>query len=242
MRDGSGSCLNDGGRGLWGLGFGDGSDTGGNVTWGVSDGGVNDGCRFHSGRFGDDWRSFRCFKVLILSSCDRFSNYGLAAIAANCRNLRELDLQESQGEDFSRHWLSHFLNACTLESLNMSCLSLEVSLSALQRLVARSPNLKTRAVQLEKFSTLLLRAPHHMLTFLNLSYATIESPDVSKIISQCPNLQRLWGKFAFESLVKNKRENDKIETKPDQIKKKQEAWRSRKKSKAVTVNRGRKTE
>ncbi|GJW46746.1 transport inhibitor response 1-like protein [Tanacetum coccineum] len=130
----------------------------------------------------------------------------------------------------------------------MSCLSSEVSLSALQRLVARSPNLKTlrlnRAVQLEKLSTLLLRAPQLVemgtgaysadihsdvysslaaafskckelkslsgfwdvdpyylpvfysvcsrLTFLNLSYATIESPDVSKIISQCPNLQRLW--------------------------------------------------
>nr|GEY74031.1 hypothetical protein [Tanacetum cinerariifolium] len=83
------------------------------------------------------------------------------------RNMRELDLPESEGEDL-------------------------MSLSALQRLVARSPNLKTRAVQLEKFSTLLLRAPHHMLTFLNSSYATIESPDVSKIISQCPNLQRLW--------------------------------------------------
>nr|GEU75006.1 hypothetical protein [Tanacetum cinerariifolium] len=194
-------------------------------------------------------RSFRCFKVLILSSCEGFSTDGLAAIAANCRNLRELDLRESEVEDLSGHWLSHFPDACTsLESLNMSCLSSEVSLSALQRLVARSPNLKTlrlnRAVQLEKLSTLLLRAPQLVemgtgaysadihsdvysslaaafskckelkslsgfwdvdpyylpvfysvcsrLTFLNLSYATIESPDVSKIISQCPNLQRLW--------------------------------------------------
>nr|GEX74379.1 hypothetical protein [Tanacetum cinerariifolium] len=43
------------------------------------------------------------------------------------------------------------------------------------------------------------------------------------------------------SLVKNKREKDKIGTKPDQIKKKREAWRSREKFKAVTVDRGRKT-
>nr|GEX54471.1 putative reverse transcriptase domain-containing protein [Tanacetum cinerariifolium] len=42
--------------------------------------------------------------------------------------------------------------------------------------------------------------------------------------------------------VKNKRENNKIGTKPKQIKKKREAWRSREKSKAVTVSRGRKTE
>nr|GEW16746.1 hypothetical protein [Tanacetum cinerariifolium] len=42
--------------------------------------------------------------------------------------------------------------------------------------------------------------------------------------------------------VKNKREKDKIKTKPDQIKQKREAWRSREKSKAVTVNKGRKTE
>nr|GFA07966.1 ribonuclease H-like domain-containing protein [Tanacetum cinerariifolium] len=40
-------------------------------------------------------------------------------------------------------------------------------------------------------------------------------------------------------LVKDKQENDKIRSKPD---KKREAWRSREKSKAVTVNRARKTE
>nr|GEZ20262.1 hypothetical protein [Tanacetum cinerariifolium] len=43
------------------------------------------------------------------------------------------------------------------------------------------------------------------------------------------------------SPVKNKREKDKIETKPDQIKKKREAWRSWENSKAATVDKGRKT-
>nr|GEX51628.1 hypothetical protein [Tanacetum cinerariifolium] len=42
--------------------------------------------------------------------------------------------------------------------------------------------------------------------------------------------------------VKNKREKDKIRTKPDQIKKKGEAWRSPEKSRAVSVDRARKTE
>nr|GEZ52275.1 hypothetical protein [Tanacetum cinerariifolium] len=49
-------------------------------------------------------------------------------------------------------------------------------------------------------------------------------------------------KFANSYKVKNKREKDKIGSKPDQIKKKQEAWRSPEKSKAVSVGRARKTE
>ncbi|KAJ0791113.1 putative F-box domain, leucine-rich repeat domain superfamily, transport inhibitor response 1 [Helianthus annuus] len=200
-------------------------------------------------------KSFKNFKVLVLSSCEGFSTDGLAAIAANCScllfaswNLRELDLRESEVEDLSGHWLSHFPDSCTsLQSLNMSCLASEVSFSALQRLIARSPNLKTlrlnRAVPLEKLSTLLHRAPQLVelgtgaysaeirpdvysnlaeafsrckeltglsgfwdavpsylpaiysvcsrLTSLNLSYATIQSPDVTKIVTQCPNLQSL---------------------------------------------------
>ncbi|XP_071719617.1 protein TRANSPORT INHIBITOR RESPONSE 1-like [Rutidosis leptorrhynchoides] len=194
-------------------------------------------------------KSFKNFKVLVLSSCEGFSTDGLAAIAANCRNLRKLDLRESEVEDLSGLWLSHFQDSCTsLESLNMSCLGSEVSFCALQRLVARSPKLKSlrlnRAVPLEKLSTLLCCAPQLVelgtgaysaehrsdvysdlsdafsrcknlkelsgfwdvvpsylpafypvcskLTSLNLSYATIRSPDFTKIICLSPNLQRLW--------------------------------------------------
>lgn len=152
-------------------------------------------------------------------------------------------------EDVSGHWLSHFPDNCTsLVSLNMSCLGYEVSYSALERLVARSPNLRTlrlnRAVPLEKLPNLLRRAPQLVefgsgaysaeirsdiyanlaeafsgckqlkglsgfwdvvpaylpalysvcsgLTSLNLSYATIQSSDLVKLVSQCRNLQRLW--------------------------------------------------
>ncbi|KAL6500384.1 GPI-anchored mannoprotein [Orobanche hederae] len=194
-------------------------------------------------------RSFKNFKVLVLSSCEGFSTDGLASIAANCRNLRELDLRESEVEDLSGHWLSHFPDNCTsLVSLNMSCLGSEVSFSALERLVARSPNLRTlrlnRAVPLEKLANLLRRAPQlvelgtgafsaetrsdilsnlteafsackHLkvlsgfwdvvpaylpaiysvcsgITSLNLSYATVESWDLVKLVSRCRNLQRLW--------------------------------------------------
>ncbi|KAI3773119.1 hypothetical protein L6452_04318 [Arctium lappa] len=194
-------------------------------------------------------KSFKSFRVLVLSSCEGFSTDGLAAIAANCRNLRELDLRESEIEDLSGHWLSHFPDTFTsLESINMACLGSEVSFSALECLVARSPNLKTlrlnRAVPLDKLSTLLRLAPQLVefgtgaysaeirpdtysrlaeafscckklkglsgfwdvvpsylpavysvcsrLTSLNLSYSPMRSPDITKIISQCHNLQRLW--------------------------------------------------
>ncbi|KAL6210444.1 hypothetical protein ACLB2K_015676 [Fragaria x ananassa] len=194
-------------------------------------------------------KSFKNFKLLVLSTCEGFSTDGLASIAANCRNLRELDLHESDVEDLSGHWLSHFPDTYTsLVSLNIACLGSEVSFSALERLVGRCPNLRSlrlnRAVPLDKLSNLLNRAPQldelgtgaysaelrpdvlsnlsgalsackelkslsgfwdvvptylpavysicPGLTSLNLSYANIQSPDLIKLVSQCPNLQRLW--------------------------------------------------
>lgn len=193
--------------------------------------------------------SFQQFKVLVLSSCEGFTTDGLAAIAANCRNLRELDLGESEVEDLSSDWLSHFPDGSTsLVSLNISCLGSEISFSDLERLIASSPNLKTlrlsQAVPLEKLPDILRRAsqlvefgtgaysselqsdvfsnlevafsgckrleslsgfwdvmPAYLpavypvcsgLTSLNLSYATIQNPDLHKLISLCHNLQRLW--------------------------------------------------
>ncbi|KAL3333885.1 hypothetical protein AABB24_030584 [Solanum stoloniferum] len=197
-------------------------------------------------------KSFKNFRVLVLQSCEGFTTDGLAAIAANCRNLRELDLGESEVEDLSGHWLSHFPDSCTsLVSLNIACLASEVSFSALERLVARSPHLRTlrlnRAVSIEKLPKLLRHASklvefgtgsysadmqadvsevfvnvsqafsgcnqlkglsgfwdavpayfptiypvHSKLTSLNLSYATIQIPDLGKLIGNCLNLQRLW--------------------------------------------------
>ncbi|XP_042517083.1 protein TRANSPORT INHIBITOR RESPONSE 1-like [Macadamia integrifolia] len=194
-------------------------------------------------------RSFKNFEVLVLSSCEGFTTDGLASIAANCRNLRELDLRESEVNDPSGNWLSHFPESCTsLVSLNFACLEGEVSFSALERLVGRCTNLRTlrlnQAVPLEKLPNLLHRAPQLVdlgtgvysaevrpelysklagafasckelkslsglwevlpaylpaiypvcagLTSLNLSYATIQSPDLTKLVSQCHNLQRLW--------------------------------------------------
>lgn len=109
-------------------------------------------------------RSFANFKSLVLVSCEGFTTHGLAAIAANCRFLRELDLQENEIDDLSGHWLSCFPESCTsLTSLNFACLKGEINLGALERLVVRSPNLKSlklnRAVPFEMLQKILMRAP-----------------------------------------------------------------------------------
>ncbi|KAJ8898694.1 hypothetical protein K2173_004728 [Erythroxylum novogranatense] len=146
-------------------------------------------------------KSFKNFKVLVLFSCEGFSTDGLASIAANCRNLRELDLRESEVEDLSGHWLSHFPDTFTsLVSLNISCLRSEVSFSALERLVGRCPNLKklrlNQAVPLESLADLLQRAPQ-LVELGTGAYSAELRPDVlsnlSGALTGCQQLKSLSG-------------------------------------------------
>nr|ACT53268.1 transport inhibitor response 1 [Nicotiana tabacum] len=146
-------------------------------------------------------KSFKNFKVLVLSSCDGFTTDGLASIAANCRNIRELDLGESEVEDLSGHWLSHFPDSCTsLVSLNIACLASEISFLALERLVARSPNLRTlrinRAVPLEKLPN-LLRHASQLIEFGTGAYSADVRSDVfsnlTEAFSGCKQLKGLSG-------------------------------------------------
>ncbi|KAK6937440.1 COI1, F-box [Dillenia turbinata] len=149
-------------------------------------------------------KSFKNFKVLVLSSCEGFTTDGLASIAANCRNLRELDLRESDVEDLGGNWLSCFPESCTsLVSLNISCLGSEWSLrnlSALERLVGRSPNLRrlrmNRAVPLDKLANLLRRAPY-LVELGTGAFSSELHPDVfsnlSGAFSGCKELRALSG-------------------------------------------------
>jgi hypothetical protein len=85
------------------------------------------------------------------------------------RSLRELDLQENEIEDRGPRWLNSFVDSCTsLVSLNFACLKGEINLKSLERLVSRSPNLKS----------------------LRLNRA-IPVETLAKIINQCPNLEDL---------------------------------------------------
>lgn len=73
-------------------------------------------------------------------------------------------MQENEIDDHRGHWLNCFPDSCTsLVSLNIACLKGEINLATLERLVARSPNLKSlrlnRAVPLDTLQRILMRSP-----------------------------------------------------------------------------------
>ncbi|KAJ6290093.1 hypothetical protein OIU78_025917 [Salix suchowensis] len=143
-------------------------------------------------------RSFPNFKSLVLVSCDGFTTDGLAAIASNCRFLRELDLQENDVEDHRGHWLSCFPDTCTsLVSLNFACLKGEVNLAALERLIARSPNLRSlrlnHAVPLDVLQKYIDTSTSFSgLGFKSLSgFLEVAPPCLSAFHLICPNLTSL---------------------------------------------------
>lgn len=194
-------------------------------------------------------RSFPYFRSLVLTSCEGFTTGGLAPIAANCRYLQVLELQECEVDETGGHWLSSFPDSFTsLVSLNFACTSSEVDFDALEKLITRCSLLRSLklndAVSFEQVVRLLCKAPQLLdlgtgsffareafcfrrfekalsyckglrslsgfwgvasvclpslysvcknLTSLNLSYASsIRSNEMIKLVSYCPNLQRLW--------------------------------------------------
>ncbi|KAL5062628.1 hypothetical protein RYX36_024365 [Vicia faba] len=69
---------------------------------------------------------------------------GGEVVAVRLQYLRELDPQKNEVDDHKGQWLSYFLENCTsLIALNFACLKGEINVGALERLVARSPNLKS---------------------------------------------------------------------------------------------------
>ncbi|XP_042459528.1 transport inhibitor response 1-like protein Os05g0150500 [Zingiber officinale] len=198
-------------------------------------------------------QSFKNFRVLSLVFCEGFSTVGLAAIAANCRNLKVLDLHQYKAKENCINWISHFPESFTsLVTLNIACLDCEMNVSFLERLISRCPYLKTlrlnHATPLEKLVSLLHRAPQlvdlgigtligegypglfsklesafahlkHLknlfwkagpfylpaiypicegLTTLHLFDSSIQAPELSKVVSQCKNLQQLWVRDLIE--------------------------------------------
>ncbi|XWS40532.1 hypothetical protein CRYUN_Cryun17cG0003100 [Craigia yunnanensis] len=146
-------------------------------------------------------KSFVNFKSLVLVSCEGFTTDGLAAIAANCRCLRELDLQENEVDDHKGQWFSCFPESCTsLVSLNFACLKGEINLGALERLVARSPHLKSlrlnRAVPLDTLQKLLMRAPQ-LVDLGTGSYVHDPSSEaynkLKSAIQRCKSIRSLSG-------------------------------------------------
>ncbi|KAI4296614.1 hypothetical protein L6164_036560 [Bauhinia variegata] len=151
--------------------------------------------------------SFPNFKALSLLSCDGFSTDGLAAIATNCKNLTELDIQEHDIEDKSGSWLSCFPESFTsLEVLNFSNLHNDVNFDALEKLVSRCKSLKTlkvnKSITLEQLQRLLVRAPQ--LTELGTgSFSQELTPQqysqLESAFSNCKNLHTLSGLWVAKS-------------------------------------------
>ncbi|XP_074563396.1 transport inhibitor response 1-like protein isoform X2 [Curcuma longa] len=123
-------------------------------------------------------RSFPSFRDLTLICCDGFGTTGLAAVAELCRNLRVLDLIESDVEEEDEDedeqvvdWISRFPETITcLESLSFECVNCPVNFAALEALVARSPSLRrlrvNEHVSVSQLRRLMERAPQ--LTHLGI--------------------------------------------------------------------------
>lgn len=192
---------------------------------------------------------FPKLQVLRLESCEGVTTMGLSKIAATCKDLRVLDLQENEVEDTCPNWLSYFPTSFTsLEHLNVACLHGELDTPVLESLISRCRNLKTLKlnsdVPLENLASLIYRArqlvdlgtgsfladhdtelydelnsafagctnlmclsglwdpvPSYIpvvysvcegLTWLNLSFCTLQSKELVNLITQCKNLRRLW--------------------------------------------------
>ncbi|XP_010525658.1 PREDICTED: transport inhibitor response 1-like protein [Tarenaya hassleriana] len=107
--------------------------------------------------------SFPGFKELSLVCCDGFGTSGIAMVASKCRQLRVLDLIESEVTDDEVDWISCFPEGGThLESLTFDCVEAPINFQALERLVIRSPFLKklrvNRFVSIEQLHRLMVRA------------------------------------------------------------------------------------
>ncbi|KAK6124432.1 hypothetical protein DH2020_041852 [Rehmannia glutinosa] len=153
-------------------------------------------------------KSFSGFKALSLSSCDGFTDIGLKAIASHCRNLTELDIQDSVTEDVGGGWLSCFPeNFASLEVLNFASLNSEVSFDDLERLVSRCKSLRVlkvnESITLDQLQRLLVHAPQ-LLELGTGSFLQELTPrqyeDIESAFSNCKNLQILSGLWEANSL------------------------------------------
>ncbi|KAL9394315.1 hypothetical protein Peur_013600 [Populus x canadensis] len=153
--------------------------------------------------------SFSGFKELVLVCCDGFGTSGLAIVVSRCRQLKVLDLIESEVSDDEVDWISCFPDTETcLESLSFDCVDCPIDFDALERLVARSPSLKklrlNRYVSIGQLYCLMVRAPH--LTHLGTGsfspsedVAQVEQgPDYASAFAACKSLVCLSG---FRELI-----------------------------------------
>ncbi|XP_022768410.1 transport inhibitor response 1-like protein [Durio zibethinus] len=155
--------------------------------------------------------SFSGFKELVLVCCDGFGTSGLAVFVSKCRQLRVIDLIESEVTDDETDWISYFPEGEShLESLIFDCVECPINFEALERLVARSPSLKklrlNRYVSIGQLYHLMIRAPQ--VTHLGTgSFSPLEvagqgdqEPDYRTAFAACRSLVCLSG---FREIIPN---------------------------------------
>ncbi|KAF8117800.1 hypothetical protein N665_0008s0142 [Sinapis alba] len=144
--------------------------------------------------------SFPEFKELVLICCEGFGTSGVAVVANKCRQLKVLDLIESEVTDDEVDWISCFpVGETHLESLSFDCVESPINFKALVGLVVRSPFLKklrtNSFVSLEELHLLMVRAPQ--LTSLGTgsfsSTHTEQEPDYASAFRACKSLVCLSG-------------------------------------------------
>lgn len=148
---------------------------------------------------------FPYFKELVLVCCDGFGTRGLAVIAKKCRQLRVLDLIESEVAESDMDWIGEFPESgiTCLESLIFDCVESPINFEALERLVIRSPSLKklrlNRFVSIGQLYRLMVRAPQ--LTHLGTGSFSLaegvahsdQEPDYESAFAACKSLVCLSG-------------------------------------------------
>ncbi|EYU43421.1 hypothetical protein ABFS82_08G145200 [Erythranthe guttata] len=147
-------------------------------------------------------KSFTGFKALSLLSCDGFTDDGLKFVATHCRNLTELDIQDSVAVDVGGDWLTCFPeNFSSLEILNFASLNSEVNFESLEKLVNRCKNtlrvLKVNeSITLDQLQRLLVHAPN-LVELGTGSFMQELTPrqyeDVGSAFSNCGKLRVLSG-------------------------------------------------
>ncbi|PON63433.1 F-box domain containing protein [Parasponia andersonii] len=148
--------------------------------------------------------SFPGFKELVLVCCEGFGTHGLGMVANTCRQLRVLDLIETEVNDDDVDWIDCFPESHTcLESLSFDCVECLINFEALERLVARSPRLKklrlNRFLSIGQLYRLMVRAPQltHLGTgAFSTSDGMIQSeqePDYASAFAACRSLVCLSG-------------------------------------------------
>ncbi|GLT93746.1 hypothetical protein SLE2022_115220 [Rubroshorea leprosula] len=151
--------------------------------------------------------SFPGFKELVLVCCDGFGTSGLSVFVRKCRQLRVLDLVESEVSDDEVDWIACFPEGKScLESLIFDCVECPINFEALERLVSNSPLLKklglNRHVSIgQLYRLLLIRGPQlaHLGTgSFSLSELVPhgdqeQEPDYASVFSACKSLVFLSG-------------------------------------------------